>query len=183
MIMNMDMDLLRNALPSGLTVWKIANEVVECQQRVHYEIVTPTFATTGNTSVEPAVPDEDVDVVVTTMKKGQGKNERIPTVLQQLAGHIDEMYHVLPGSMKKETEKYLKTALLEFVMSSSGNHVLGPKKCRECVAYLQTPMLGKCDAFFQYCSFLLDAKIVVDHQVHTWNHQPYETEIVLLCKN
>lgn len=172
----MDMDLLRNALPSGLTVWRIANELAECQQRAQYEIVTPTFATTGNMSIEP---DEELMVD----KKRSERPERIPTVLQQLAGHIDDMYHVLPASMKKETEKYLKTALLDFVMSTSGNHVLGPKKCRECVAYLQTPMLGKCEAFFQYCSFLLDAKIVVDHQVHTWNHQPYETEIVLLCKN
>lgn len=174
--MHMDMDLLRNALPSGLTVWRIANELAECQQRAQYEIVTPTFATTGNMSIEP---DEELMVD----KKRSERPERIPTVLQQLAGHIDDMYHVLPASMKKETEKYLKTALLDFVMSTSGNHVLGPKKCRECVAYLQTPMLGKCEAFFQYCSFLLDAKIVVDHQVHTWNHQPYETEIVLLCKN
>ncbi len=177
----MDMDVLRNALPSGLTVWKIANEVARCQQTATYEIVTPTFAACGNMQ---AVPDEDSDIeVIQKPERVITKPKRIPTLLQQLAEQIDGLYCALPAAMKKTTEAYLKQRLIDFVMSDAGNNVLGPKKCRECVSYLQTPMLGKCEAFFLLCSFLLDAKIVVDHEVHTWNHQPFETQIVFQSKN
>ncbi len=182
----MNMDELRNALPSGLTVWKIANEVQQCQQCAVYEIVTPTFAINGNTQIEPAVPDEDTDEIDVNkiLKKTPLKKEvRIPSLLQQIAEQIDGLYCALPHSMKRTTEAYLKRNMIDFVMSDGGNNVLGPKKCRECVAYMQTPMLHKCDAFFILCSFLLDAKIIVDHQVYTWNHQAFETEIVLQCKN
>lgn len=186
----MNMEVLRNALPSGLTIWKIANEVPQCQQCAIYEIVTPTFAASGNTQIEPAVPDEDTDdvevkkVEVPTKKVAASKKEaHIPSLLQQIAQQIDGLYCALPQSMKRTTEAYLKRNLMDFVMSDGGNNVLGPKKCRECVAYLQTPMLNKCDAFFILCSFLLDSKIIVDHQVYTWNHQAFETEIVLQCKN
>lgn len=176
------MDVLRNALPSGLTVWKIANEVPHCQQTAVYDIVTPTFAASGNTQIESAVPDEVIDDHSPIVDVAR-KTKRIPTMLQQFAEQVDGLYCALPTAMKKTTEAYLKQRLLDFVMSDEGNNVLGPKKCRECVAYLQSPMLGKCDAFFLLCSFLLDAKIVVDHQVHTWNHQPFETQIVFQSKN
>lgn len=183
----MDMTILRESLPSGLTVWKIDNEVPQCQQRVVYEIVTPTFAASGKILDD----DVEVDVQSTVEKKALEPSRpaamrssiRVPSLLQQIAGHIDDVYSILPSSMKRATEVYLKQKLLSFVMSEEGNHVLGPKKCRECVAYIQTSMVSKCDAFFLLCSFLLDAKIVVDHQVHTWNHQHYVSEVVLQCKN
>lgn len=166
----LSMDILRNSLPAGLTEWKIPNEVAEFRQRADYTIVTPTFEC--KKQVTEPTPRANSNI----------KKERIPNMLQQLASHIEDMYESFPYHMKKGTDSYLKQKLLEFVMSDAGNCVLGPKRCREVVAYIGTPMLQRSEPFFILCSFLLDAKVIVDHQVFTWNHQSYPSEVVLRCK-
>lgn len=164
------MELLRNTLPAGLTVWHISNEAVEYQQRSDYIINTPQF----QPQVQHAC-EERPNIKPT-------RSVRIPNMLQQLAANIDDMYHSLTPAMKRETDNYLKQKVLEFVMSDAGNSALGPKRCREIVAYIGTPMVERSEPFFLLCSFLLDAKIVVDHKVYTWNHQTYANEVIVQCK-
>lgn len=167
------MDVLRNSLPSGLTVWKIPNEMDVYRQRVNYDVTAPTFECKKQTSTDAKIGVND---------KNTKRKERIPNLLQQLASHVEDMYESFPFNMKRGTDAYLKQRLLEFVMSDAGNSVLGPKRCREVVAYLGTPMLQRCEPFFVLCSFLLDSKIIVNHQVFTWNHQAYASEAVFQCK-
>lgn len=168
------MDVLRNSLPAGLTVWKISNECDEYMQRSHYTITTPTFE-----CKKPSVEDARVAV---GRDKQQETKEKIPNMLQQLAMFVEDMYPTFTFQMKKATDSYLREQVLEFVMSESGHSVLGPKRCREVVAYMGTPMLVKNEPFFVLCSFLLDARIVVDHQVYTWNHNTYPSEVTFKCK-
>lgn len=163
------MDILRNSLPAGLTVWHIANENIDYQQRADYVITAPQFERSMETARVQATSTET-------------RKERIPNMLQQLAAHVEDLYLSYTPSMKKATEGYLKQKLLEFVMSDSGNTVLGPKRCREVVSYIGTAMLDRSEPFFILCSFLLDAKVTVGHQVYTWNHQTYANEVVMNCK-
>lgn len=168
---NIDMDILRNSLPSGLTQWKIANEVEQYQQRCNYEIYTPSFSL-------QSLPVDREDVTVREPRK-----KRVPSMLQQLCKEVDDIYATCPPHMQRSTEGYLKQKLLEFAMAEHGNIVLGPKKCRELVAYVGTPMVVKNEPFLLLCSFLLDAKIAIDHQIYTWNHQPYTKQVNFECKN
>lgn len=172
---SIDMEILRTSLPSGLTIWKIANEVEEFQQRSQYEIHTPSF------SLQTAVPDDSETIDEVHEKPKQKK--KVLSMLQQLCLEVDDIYATCPPNMRRATEGYLKQKLLEFAMAEHGHIVLGPKKCRELVAYLGTPMIVKHEPFLLLCSFLLDAKIAVDHQIYTWNHQSYTKQVNFECKN
>lgn len=168
--MTVSMEILRSSLPAGLTVWTIGNENEKYMQRADYQILLPTFEC-----------KKEQNVAVQS-KERERTRERIPNLLQQLASYVEDMYPTFPFHMKRATDAYLKEKLLEFVMSDAGNTVLGPKKCREVVAYLGTQMLQKHEPFFILCSFLLDARVVVEHQVFTWNHQTYASEVVFRWK-
>lgn len=162
------MDTLKNVLPSGLVVWKIPNADERFMQRATYDIVTPTF---------------ECKRQITKLDEPVKKKAHVASLLQQLIHHVDDMYEAYPFNMKKATEKYMKDRLLEFVMSDHGNTVLGPKRCREVVSYMGTTMKTVCEAYLVLCSFLLDAKVLLEHKVYTWNHQSYTQEVVFTCKN
>lgn len=165
------MELLRSTLPSGLTVWRIDNEDIRFQQRADYASSLPETECIINVSRPTKVQMQ------TDSEKGGGdtrkeKKQRIPSFLQQLVAEVDDSYDSLTPAMRRATEKYMKEKLLDFVMCESGHSVLGPKKCREAVGYITSNKFNlPCDAFFELCSFLLDAKVHIGHKVYTWDDQ------------
>lgn len=127
-----------------------------------------------------------------TMKKQQTacldkprRNVYVPNMLQQVIVHIDETLALYSRKSSQNIELALKESLQECVTKGPIAKLLGPKRCREILTYMSTPMHTTHGSFFELWSFLLQRPIQDSQGTQfCWNVQSTEgiTAITLVTK-
>lgn len=168
-------DLIWNDLPFGLIFFEIGGNDEWMQGAPLRKIPEdhPKIDISSDTQ-------EDGRRVITTVSK-MVRPKRIPNVLQQLMVHIDETFHDYPPPFQRNMEVTVKEHVLNMITQGSVSKLLGPKRCREIMSYMSTPMFTWQKSFIEMWSFLLQRPIH-DGQgnIITWNVECKDNAMVTI---
>ncbi len=178
-------DPLWNELPLGLSFWEIENAMPEWAQGASLR------KTPDDLKIVAVIRDDEQEITATTAVPAAPKEKRkgpTPSVLKQVMGHIDETFPLYTAKFGKHMEVAVKEQLQDVVTNGPISKLLGPKRCREILSYVSSPMTHVQISFLELWSFLLQRPIRVSENTIAWNVLPATDEeppvpITIITKN
>ena len=180
-------DPIWNDLPSGLSFWKIGNGIAEWTQGSPLHKIPEALDIVVPVDVGPDVDANVVTTNDTSVKKTTAiRKERLKkNVLQQLLPYIDESFSLYSPKFLANLEIAAKDQIRAFITNGAGAKLLGPKRCREVLSYLMTPMIHFNSSFVEMWSFLLQMPISCDGKDIAWNvmREHVSLSLTVITKN
>lgn len=156
-------DPIWNQLPAGLTFWEIANADPVWNQGAPLLKQPDKFT----------IVIDEVDTESIVNKKPDvraGMNERLKkNVLQQLLISVDDSFSLYSPKFMINMENATKEHIRDFITYGAGSKLLGPKRAREIMSYLMSPMVYFNLSFIELWSFLLQRTIECEGKLIRWN--------------